>query len=197
MNATDSLNAGQARAALAKSVRDHWVLFLIEGIVLVFLGVFAIFVPLVASLAATVFFGSILLVAGLTGLIATIAARHSPGFSWSLISAVLGIVTGALLLAAPVRGAISLTVVLIAFLFIEGVASIMFAVQHRQRDSGSWGWMLISGIIDIVLGAMLFAGLPGTALWALGLLIGINMVFGGWSLIAMSLSARPKTLAAA
>jgi uncharacterized membrane protein HdeD (DUF308 family) len=193
MNTNGTFDASQARAALAKSVRDHWILFLLEGIVLVFLGVFAIFVPLIASLAATVFFGSILLVAGLTGLIATIAARHAPGFSWSLVSAVLGIVTGALLLAAPVRGAISLTVILIAFLFIEGVASIMFAIQHRKRDSDSWGWMLFSGVVDIVLGAMLFAGLPGTALWALGLLIGINMAFGGWSLIAMSLSARPKT----
>jgi uncharacterized membrane protein HdeD (DUF308 family) len=73
----------------------------------------------------------------------------------------------------------------------------MFAIQHRKRDSDSWGWMLFSGIIDIVLGAMLFAGLPGTALWALGLLIGINMVFGGWSLIAMSLSARPQATRAA
>jgi uncharacterized membrane protein HdeD (DUF308 family) len=197
MNATDSVDAGQARAALAKSVRDHWVLFLIEGIVLVFLGMFAIFVPLIASLAATVFFGAILLVAGLTGLIATFAARHAPGFSWSLVSAVLGIVTGALLLASPVTGAISLTVVLIAFLFVEGAASIMFAVQHRKRDSGGWGWMLVSGVIDIVLAALLFAGLPGTALWALGVLIGINMLFGGWSLIAMALSARPQAAAPA
>jgi uncharacterized membrane protein HdeD (DUF308 family) len=197
MNAGESFDASQARAALAKSVRDHWVLFLIEGIVLVCLGMLAIFVPLIASLAATVFFGSILLVAGLTGLIATFAARHAPGFSWSLISAVLGIVTGALLLASPVTGAISLTVVLIAFLFIEGAASIMFAVQHRKRNSGSWGWMLASGAIDIVLAAVLFAGLPGTALWALGVLIGINMLFGGWSLIAMSLSARPQAAAAA
>jgi uncharacterized membrane protein HdeD (DUF308 family) len=73
----------------------------------------------------------------------------------------------------------------------------MFAVQHRKRNSGSWGWMLASGAIDIVLAAVLFAGLPGTALWALGVLIGINMLFGGWSLIAMSLSARPQAAAAA
>jgi uncharacterized membrane protein HdeD (DUF308 family) len=197
MNATDSVNAGQARAALAKSVRDHWVLFLVEGLVLVFLGMFAIFVPLVASLAATVFFGSILLIAGIVGLIMTFAARHAPGFSWSVISAVLGIVTGALLLASPVNGAISLTVVLIAFLFIEGAVSVMFAVQHRSSESGSWGWMLASGALDIVLAAILFAGLPGTALWALGLLIGINMLFGGWSLIAMALSARPSAAPAA
>jgi len=124
------------------------------------------------------------------------AARHAPGFTWSLISAVLAIVTGALLLASPVGGAVSLTVVLIAFLFIEGAASIMYAVIHRSRESAGWGWMFASGLIDVVLAALLFAGLPGTALWALGVLIGINMVFGGWSLIAMSLSARPKVATA-
>ena len=192
MNTAGSFDASKARAALAKSVRDHWILFLVEGIVLVVLGLLAIFLPLVASLAATVFFGSILLVAGIVGLIATIAARHAPGFSWALISAVLAIVTGALLLASPVGGAVSLTVVLIAFLFIEGAASIMYAVTHRSRESAGWGWMFASGLVDVVLAALLFAGLPGTALWALGVLIGINMVFGGWSLIAMSLSARPK-----
>lgn len=196
MNTAESFDASKARAALAKSVRDHWIMFLVEGNVLVVLGLLAIFLPLIASLAATVFFGSILLVAGVVGLIATIAARHAPGFSWSLISAVLAIVTGALLLASPVGGAVSLTVVLIAFLFIEGAASIMYAVTHRSRESAGWGWMFASGVIDVVLAALLFAGLPGTALWALGVLIGINMVFGGWSLIAMSLSARPKAATA-
>jgi uncharacterized membrane protein HdeD (DUF308 family) len=171
-------------------------LFLVEGNVLVVLGLLAIFLPLIASLAATVLFGSILLIAGVMGLIATMAARHAPGFTWSLISAVLAIVTGALLLASPVGGAVSLTVVLIAFLFIEGAASIMYAVTHRSRESAGWGWMFASGLIDVVLAALLFAGLPGTALWALGVLIGINMVFGGWSLIAMSLSARPKVATA-
>jgi uncharacterized membrane protein HdeD (DUF308 family) len=197
MNTAGSFDASKARTALAKSVHDHWILFLVEGIVLVGLGLLAIFLPLIASLAATVFFGTILLVAGLMGLIATIAARHAPAFSWSLISAVLGIVTGALLLASPVGGALSLTVVLIAFLFVEGAASIMFAVTHRSSESGGWGWMFASGLIDIILAALLFAGLPGTALWALGVLIGINMLFGGWSLIAMSLSARPRAATAA
>jgi uncharacterized membrane protein HdeD (DUF308 family) len=189
--------SADASQAIAKSVRDHWMLFLVEGIVLVVLGLLAIVVPLVASLAATVFFGAILLVSGVVGFIATLRAHRAPGFTWSLLSAVLAIVTGALLLASPVRGTISLTVILIAFLFVEGAVSIMFAVQHRNRGSGGWAWVLGSGVIDILLGAILFAGLPGTALWALGLLIGINMLFGGWSLIAMSLSARPKPVGAA
>ncbi|MGC1694525.1 MAG: DUF308 domain-containing protein, partial [Pseudolabrys sp.] len=73
---------------------------------------------------------------------------------------------------------------------IEGVASIMFALEHKRQLSGRWGWMLVSGIVDLVLGAMIFAGLPSTAAWAIGLLVGINMVFGGTALVAMAVHAR-------
>jgi len=86
--------------------------------------------------------------------------------------------------------ALSLTLVLVAFFIIEGIASIMYAVDHRRQLTGSWGWMLLSGIIDLILAAIILAGLPGTAVWALGLLVGINMLFGGGALIAMALAAR-------
>jgi len=66
----------------------------------------------------------------------------------------------------------------------------MFAFDHKRELSGRWGWMLVSGIIDLALALMIFAGLPSTAAWALGLLVGINMIFGGTALIAMSLYAR-------
>ncbi|MGC2117290.1 MAG: DUF308 domain-containing protein, partial [Pseudolabrys sp.] len=105
----------------------------------------------------------------------------------------LGIIVGAMLLASPVTGALSLTLVLIAFFLIEGAVSIMFALDHRRELSGQWGWMLMSGIIDLILAAMIFAGLPSTAAWAVGLLVGINMIFGGTALIAMALHARKAT----
>jgi uncharacterized membrane protein HdeD (DUF308 family) len=79
---------------------------------------------------------------------------------------------------------------LIAFFLIEGAVSIMFALDHRRELSGQWGWMLMSGIIDLILAMMIFAGLPSTAVWAVGLLVGINMIFGGVALIAMALHAR-------
>ena len=111
-------------------------------------------------------------------------------FWWSLISALIGIAAGLVLLLWPLPGTLSLTLVLIAFFVIEGVASIMYSIEHRNQLSGRWGWMLISGIIDLILAAIIFAGLPGTAVWALGLLVGINMVFGGAALIGMALAAR-------
>lgn len=176
--------------AVAGALREHWKMFLIEGIVLLVLGVLAVFVPVIATLAVTILFGWLFLVSGVVGLVSTFWMRHAPGFWWSLLSAALGIVVGLLLLASPLGGALSLTLVLIAFFIIEGAASIMFALDHRRELSGRWGWMLVSGIIDLALAMMIFAGLPSTAAWAVGLLVGVNMLFGGAALIAMALHAR-------
>ena len=79
---------------------------------------------------------------------------------------------------------------MIAFFIVEGAVSIMFALDHKRELSGQWGWMLLSGIIDLALAMMILAGLPSTAAWALGLLVGINMIFGGAAMIAMALHAR-------
>lgn len=175
---------------LAGAVRRHWVLFLTEGIALVILGVLAVMAPAVASVAATVFFGWILLISGVAGLITTFRGRRVPGFGWSLLSAIVGIAAGLLLLGWPLQGTVSLTAVLIAFLWVEGVVTIMYALEHRAALSGRWGWMLASGVLDVGLGVLILAGLPGTALWALGLIVGINLLFGGWALILMALHAR-------
>ena len=88
------------------------------------------------------------------------------------------------------RGAFSLTFLLIVFFIIEGVVSVMFALDHRRELPGAWGWMLASGIVDLALATIILAGLPGTAAWAIGLLVGINLTFGGVALVAMALQAR-------
>ena len=185
-----SVNPSELQQAITQSIREHWKLFLIEGIILVVLGALAIIVPPIATLAVAIFLGWLFLISGVAGLITTFMARQAPGFWWSLLSAVIGIVAGILLLARPVVGAVSLTLLLIVFFIIEGVVSIMYAFEHKKELSGKWGWMLASGVIDLVLAAMIWAGLPSTAEWALGLLVGINMLFGGSALIAMALHAR-------
>jgi uncharacterized membrane protein HdeD (DUF308 family) len=191
MNTVPPVSVREASARFGAALQRHWVMFLCEGIALVILGVLAMLAPVLASVAIAAFFGWLLLISGIVGLIATLRTRAAPGFAWSLVSAIVGIVAGALLLGWPVQGALSLTAVLIAFLLVEGGVTIFYALEHRSSLSGRWGWMLASGIVDVVLGVALFAGLPGTALWALGLLIGINMLFGGSALIAMALHARP------
>ena len=191
MATNPSFDAQTVRAAVGAAVRRHRGLFLFEGILLLVLGLIALFVPALASFAATLFFGWILLVSGIVGLFTTLRARQLPGFWWSLLSAVIGIVAGVLILGWPLQGVFSLTSVLIAFLLVEGGVTVFYALEHRT-SSRRWGYMLASGIIDLVLGLLLFAGLPGTALWALGLLNGINMIMGGWALILMALSAAEQ-----
>jgi uncharacterized membrane protein HdeD (DUF308 family) len=154
------------------------------------LGLLAIIIPPIATIAVTIFLGWLFLISGIVGLVTTFWARHAPGFWWSLLSAVLAIAAGIVLLGWPIPGAVSLTLLLIAFFIIEGVLSILYAFEHKKELSGRWGWMLISGIIDLILAAIIWGGLPGTAAWALGLLVGINMLFGGSAMIAMALHAR-------
>ena len=187
---TNQPDIAKFQRAVASVLHAHWKLYLAEGIVLVVLGALAILVPPIATLAVTIILGWLFLVSGVMGLFTTFWMRQAPGFWWSLISAVLGVVVGLLLLASPLSGAVSLTIVLVAFFIIEGIASIMFALDHKRELSGKWGWMLVSGIVDLVLAAMIFGGLPSTAAWALGLLVGVNMLFGGAALIAMALHAR-------
>ena len=180
----------QIKRQVATSVHEHWALFIVEGVILVLLGLAAIAVPQFATLAIEFLVGWVLFASGIVGLITTLWTRKAPGFWWSLVSAILGIAAGIVLLWRPLSGIFSLTLVLIAFFVIEGVASIMFALEHKRELSGRWGWMLVSGVVDLILAAIIFSGLPGIAAWAIGMLVGINMVFGGVALIAMALHAR-------
>ena len=182
----------RAQAQFANAVREHSTMFLVEGIVLVVLGILAILVPNIATLAAEILIGWLLLIAGAVGLYMTFTTKGAPGYWWSLISAIISIIAGVLLLIWPITGIVSLTIVLIAFFLIEGISSIMYAIQHRSELHGRWGWMLASGIVTLVLAFLIYAGLPSTAAWAIGLLVGIDLVFGGAALIGIALAARKE-----
>jgi uncharacterized membrane protein HdeD (DUF308 family) len=182
--------------AVVNTIHEHWVLFLVEGIVLLVLGAAAIIVPVIATLAFTLLIGWLFLISGVVGLITTFWMRNVPGFWWSLISGVVGIAAGIVLLLWPISGTVSLTLLLIAFFLVEGIVTLMYAFEHRARLSGRWGWMLASGIVDLMLAGIIFAGLPESATWALGLLVGINLLFGGAAMVAMALAARSSAGAA-
>jgi uncharacterized membrane protein HdeD (DUF308 family) len=175
---------------MSAAVREHWMAFLIEGILLVILGLAAMIMPPLAGLAVTIFLGWMFLISGIAGLVLTFWARKMPGFWWSLISAALAVAAGIILLAQPVQGTLTLTVVVGAYFLAEGVATIMYALEHRRELSERWAWLLVAGIMDLLIAAVIIAGLPGSALWAVGLLVGINLLFGGATLIGMALAAR-------
>ena len=178
------------QAKMNAAVREHWKAFLVEGILLALLGLAAMIIPPLASLAVTIFLGWMFLVSGVAGLALTFWARQMPGFWWSLISAVLAIGAGIILLARPVQGTLTLTIVVGAYFLAEGVATIMYALEHRRELSERWSWMLVAGLMDILIAFLIISGLPGSALWAIGLLVGINLLIGGSALIGMALAAR-------
>src|SRR5882724_4171123 len=180
----------ELQAKMRDAMRAHWKAFLVEGILLAVMGLAALIVPQVASLAVTILLGWLFLISGIGGLIVTFWAREMPGFWWSLISAALAVLAGGVLLARPMQGVLTLTIVVGAYFLAEGVATILYALEHRRELSERWSWLLIGGMIDILIAFMIIGGLPGSAEWAIGLLVGINLVLGGASLVGMALAAR-------
>jgi uncharacterized membrane protein HdeD (DUF308 family) len=180
----------QLQSKMSAAVKAHWKAFLFEGILLAILGIAAMIVPPLASLAITIFLGWMFLISGIGGLFITYWARNMPGFWWSLFSAALAVLAGGILLARPIQGVLTLTIVLGAYFLAEGIISIMYALEHRKELSSRWSWLLVAGLMDILIAFFIIAGLPGSAEWALGLLVGINLLFGGATLIGMALAAR-------
>jgi uncharacterized membrane protein HdeD (DUF308 family) len=178
------------QSEMTATVREHWKAFLIEGILLVILGLAAIIVPPLASLAVTIFLGWMFLISGVAGLALTFWARQMPGFWWSLISAVLAVAAGVILLAMPVQGTLTLTIVVGAYFLAEGVATIMYALEHRRELSGRWSWLLFAGVLDLLIAFVIVAGLPGSASWAIGLLVGINLLMMGVAIVFSALSCK-------
>src|ERR1700748_3049506 len=178
------------QSEVSAAVRAHWKAFLFEGILLAILGLAAMIVPPLASLAVTIFLGWMFLISGIAGLVLTFWARGMPGFWWSLLSAVLAIGAGIILLAQPVQGTLTLTIVVGVYFLAEGVATVMYALEHRRELTDRWSWLLVAGLMDIAIAGIIISGLPGSALWAIGLLVGIHLLFGGATLIGMALAAH-------
>jgi uncharacterized membrane protein HdeD (DUF308 family) len=171
----------------SESLRKHSTWFIIYGILLLLLGIFAILVPGVATLAVGLTVGWLLLFGGAFGLVAVISSgRSAPGFWWNLITAIICILAGLSLLTRPLAATLTLTILLAAYLFASGIAHVIQAIQYRKEIPSAWVWMLISGLVDIILGLIIVSGLPGTAIWVLGLLVGINLVMTG---IAVTIAA--------
>jgi uncharacterized membrane protein HdeD (DUF308 family) len=177
------------RRQVALTIHTHWKLFLAEGIVMMILGALAILVPVLATLAVEIFIGWLFFVGGVFRAASLWRSRQRPGFVWSMLTALVAIALGLVLIFRPLAGVLTLTMVLVAFFIIEGVASIIGAIEHRQHLR-SWGWVLFSGLVDLFLAYLIWQGWPSSAGWAIGLLVGINMLFLGLSLVMTALAAR-------
>jgi uncharacterized membrane protein HdeD (DUF308 family) len=177
------------RHDFAAAMRAHWKLLLAQGIAMIVLGLLAVLLPNLATLAVEILVGTLFLAGGLIRLITLTRCRTAPGFWWSVALAVLATLLGAVLLAQPMQGTLTLTMVLLAFFVAEGIATIIVALQVH-RPMRNWAWTLFSGVIDLVLAYLIWHGWPGSAAWAIGLLVGINMFFLGMSLAMTAIAAR-------
>lgn len=176
--------------SVRNAVRLHWHLFLAQGIIMTLLGVLAIIWPQLSTVAVDVYVGWLFLLSGAVGLVTIFFAPTVSAFFWSLFTAALSLFVGILLLWHPIEGAISLTLVLIAFFIAEGLFQIAASLSYREAFPNSWGWMLASGIADLILAGLIIAGWPGTASWALGLIVGVNLITSGIAIIMVAATAR-------
>jgi uncharacterized membrane protein HdeD (DUF308 family) len=174
------------------ALRGNWLWFVLLGIALVVLGLVALGSVVVASLAAALAIGMLLLVAGMAETLGAFWCRGWSGFFLELLSGILSIVVGILFLRAPVGALAALTLLVACYLMVGGIFKIVAAVSYRFA---AWGWALASGIIDLILGAMIWQDYPESALWVIGLFVGINLLFRGINWIALGLALRtiPRT----
>jgi uncharacterized membrane protein HdeD (DUF308 family) len=173
-------------AALAQA---HWRRVLVQGVLMIALGTLAVALPVVTTLAVEILVGWLLVIGGVWRAIWLARSSRMPGFGWSLAMAIVAIVLGATLVMMPLAGTLTLTMLLITFFVLDAIGKILFALDLRKH-SHSWSWALATGILDLFLAALIFAGWPSTAAWAIGLLVGFNMIFFGVSLVMISLAAR-------
>jgi uncharacterized membrane protein HdeD (DUF308 family) len=169
------------------ALRGNWFWFVLLGVALIFLGTVALGSVAITSLAAAVALGVLLVIGGVAECVGAFWCRCWSGFSFELLSGVLSVVVGLLFLRAPVSAMASLTLLAACFLMAGGLFKVVDALSHRFA---AWGWTLAGGVVDLVLGLMIWREWPSSALWVIGLYVGINLLFRGFNWVALGLALR-------
>lgn len=183
---------GPLMAAGVERIRKHWVAALLLGVVLVLLGTFAIVYTYMAAVVAVLYLSVVLLVASGVQLAEGVLGRGVGNFFLHLLVAVLYFIAGVFVFEHPGRTVAGLTLVIAAVLFVEGFLRIVVALTERFHG---WGWVLLNGVISLALGVMIWRQWPESSLWVIGVFVGIDLLFNGWSLIMLALALRglPRT----
>jgi uncharacterized membrane protein HdeD (DUF308 family) len=181
-------DVAELRQELA-AFRSNWLWFVLLGVALIVVGIIALGSLMVASLATAVALGALLLVSGIAEAIGAVWSRGWSGVFLHLLSGVLSIVVGVLFLGAPVDALLALTLLLACLLIVGGVFKVIAALGYRFEG---WGWPLVSGIIDLILGVLIWMEWPASALWVLGLFVGISLVFRGFNWIGLGTALRDR-----
>ena len=169
------------------ALRGDWGWFVFVGVLLIVVGLTALSAVVAASLATAIVIGFLLLFGGLAETLGAFWARNWSGFLLHLLSGVLSIVVGVLFLRAPVDALLALTLLLACLLMVAGLFKITAALAYRFA---MWGWPLASGVIDLLLGVLIWLQWPASAMWVIGLFVGISLLFRGSNWIALGLALR-------
>ena len=198
MSSSD-LSLSDMQQAVRDTARLHWRLFLAQGVIMTILGVLAVIWPQISTVAVDVYVGWLFLLSGIVGLASMFLAPNVQAFLWMLLTAALSLFVGVMLLWHPTEGAVSLTMVLTAFFIVEGIVQIVASLNYRDVFPELWGWMLASGIADLILAALIIKGWPSTATWALGLIVGINLITSGVAVVMVAMAGKSlvRTVASA
>jgi len=180
----------QMQQQMQAYLQMHWRLFLAEGVFFIFLGLCAMLVPQFFTVAIVVFLGWILLFGGIVHVSRAFVFDNMPGFGWWMFMGILQIIVGYLFITKPVAGALTLTMLMTVFFALEGIAKISLALM--MRPLANWGFILFSGITALVFALIIWISWSESAHWLLGLFLGINMIFLGWSLVKISLHHKAQ-----
>jgi uncharacterized membrane protein HdeD (DUF308 family) len=173
-----------------ESLRRRWWLFFAFGLISMFIGILAISSSFIVTWASVVFFGALLLVAGITEVIHAVMVRNLKGFALHLLTAALYLVAGLFMLEDPVRAAGVLTLLIAAYFLVGGLLRVLVSLVVRFC---SWQWVVLNGVVDLILGVMILNRWPGSSLWVIGLFVGIDLIFQGWSWVILALDVRTHT----
>ena len=190
----DQSNRG-ARSALAyadlDSTKHYSAPIVALGVFLIILGVLAVSAAFIATLATVVVFGALLVAGSAVQFMNASFGKGRSNFILQLATGLLYFITGLLMIISPVSAALGLTLVLIALFFVAGLLRVITAV--RERFSG-WGWMFFLGVLDLFMGGLLWYGWPWSGLWFIGVLVGIEMIFGGVFWLTLGSAVRRLAL---
>ena len=177
-----------------QAIRGKWIWLVVLGVSLIVLGTILLGSPVIATLATVTTLGVLILLGGGAEIVGAFWCREWSGFFLALLSGILGVVLGLMLLGNPIQGGITLTILLASFLFVGGIFKITAAIAHRFEG---WGWLLLSGAIDLVLGIMIWRELPMSELTIIGVLVGISLIFRGisWLMVGFALKRIPSPVA--
>ncbi len=177
----------------AATISENRTWFFILGILLIVLGAVAIAFPFLTTIATKIFVGWLFLIGGIVQIVHAFSTKGWSEFFLNLLMGVLFLIAGAWLAFFPLTGIVTLTIFLAAMFAIQGIIEISMALRMRPDDG--WGWMLFAGIVALAVGIMIVMDLPSSAAWAIGLLVGINLLMTGVAYLFLPMAASRTQIA--